>query len=54
MYLSKDNAIGMHEVEIAIKTHTHNDLPDKVVHIKTKRKLIHVRSKNQKNYVNAI
>ncbi len=44
----------MHEVEIAIKTHTHNDLPDKVVHIKTKRKLIHVRSKNQKNYVNAI
>ncbi len=52
--LSKDNAIGIHEIEMTIKTHTHNNLPDKVVHIKTKRKLIHVRNKSQQNYVNAI
>jgi phosphate starvation-inducible PhoH-like protein len=53
-HLSKNNAVGVHEVEMTIKTHTHNDLPDKVIHIKTKRKLIHVRSKNQQNYVDAI
>jgi phosphate starvation-inducible PhoH-like protein len=36
---------------MGIKTYSHNDLPAQSVNIKTKRKLIHIRSKNQQKYV---
>ncbi len=52
--LSNTQSVDIHDVEMAIKTYTHDDLPGKVVNIKTKRKFIHIRSKNQQEYVNAI
>ncbi len=52
--LSSAQSIDVHDVEMTIKTYTHDDLPGKVVNIKTKRKFIHIRSKNQQQYVNAI
>ena len=52
--LSNTQSIELRDVEMAIKTYTQDDLPTKAVNIKTKRKFIHVRSKNQQNYVNDI
>jgi len=52
--LAKTQTIGVHEVEMSIKAYTHDDLPNESVNIKTKRKFIHVRSRNQQHYVKAI
>ncbi|MBC8493750.1 MAG: PhoH family protein [Candidatus Thioglobus sp.] len=52
--LAKTQTISAHDVEMSIKAYTHNDLPDESVNIKTKRKFIHVRSRNQQHYVKAI
>ncbi len=52
--LAKTQAISAHDVEMSIKAYTHDDLPDESVNIKTKRKFIHVRSRNQQHYVKAI
>ncbi|WXT99686.1 MAG: PhoH-like protein [Catillopecten margaritatus gill symbiont] len=49
--MSRTQNIEIHDVEMAIKVYSHQDLPDKVVNIKTKRKFIHIRSKNQQQYV---
>jgi phosphate starvation-inducible PhoH-like protein len=49
--LSANQNIKIHDVEMGIKTYSHNDLPAQSVNIKTKRKLIHIRSKNQQKYV---
>ena len=52
--LSKSQSIGIHDVEMSIKAYTSDDLPNESVNIKTKRKFIHVRSRNQQHYVKAI
>ena len=52
--LAKTQDIGAHDIEMGIKTYSHNDLPGKTVNIKTRRKFIHVRSANQQHYVNSI
>lgn len=52
--LAKTQTIGVHEVEMSIKAYTNDDLPNESVNIKTKRKFIHVRSRNQQHYVKAI
>ena len=52
--LARVQNIEIHDVEMTIKAYTHEDLPEKVVNIKTKRKFIHVRSANQQHYVNDI
>jgi phosphate starvation-inducible PhoH-like protein len=52
--LAKNQAITLNDVEMSLKTQTHDDIPGKSVNIKTKRKFIHVRSHNQQIYVNAI
>ncbi|MDC9726599.1 MAG: PhoH family protein [Candidatus Thioglobus sp.] len=52
--LAKTQTISAHDVEMSIKAYTHDDLPDESVNIKTKRKFIHVRSRNQQHYVKAI
>ena len=52
--LSKTQSIGVHDVEISIKAYTDDDISSESVNIKTKRKFIHVRSKNQQHYVKAI
>ncbi len=49
--LSDSKSIEIHDVEMAIKMYSRQDLPEKVVNIKTKRKFIHIRSKNQQKYV---
>lgn len=49
--LSKSQTIEIHDVEMTIKVYSHQDLPERVVNIKTKRKFIHIRSKNQQKYV---
>lgn len=49
--LSDSKPIEIHDVEMAIKVYSQQDLPEKVVNIKTKRKFIHIRSKNQQKYV---
>lgn len=51
---AKTQPIEMCDVAMLIKTQLLNDLPAKTISIKTKRKLIHVRSENQQRYVNAI
>jgi len=52
--LSKTQTIDIEDVEMSIKTQTHEDLPGKTINIKTKRKFIHVRSANQQKYVESI
>jgi phosphate starvation-inducible PhoH-like protein len=52
--LAKNQAITLNDVEMSLKTQTHDDIPSKSVNIKTKRKFIHVRSNNQQIYVTAI
>ncbi|MBT3744889.1 MAG: phosphate starvation-inducible protein PhoH, partial [Candidatus Thioglobus sp.] len=52
--LSKTQAIEVHDVEMSLRAYTQDDLPGESVNIKTKRKFIHVRSKNQQHYVKAI
>jgi len=52
--LSSKQTIGLHDLEMCIKARTHNDLPSQTVNIKTRRKIIHVRSANQQHYVKAI
>lgn len=54
LLLSDKQTIDIEDVELSIKAHTHQDLPDQIVNIKTRRKMIHVRSANQQNYVNSI
>jgi phosphate starvation-inducible PhoH-like protein len=45
--LSTSQPIEIYDVEMAIKACSHDDLPGQSVSIKTKRKFIHIRSKNQ-------
>ncbi|ALE52872.1 PhoH [Candidatus Thioglobus autotrophicus] len=52
--LSQTQTIEVHDVEMSLKAYTEDDLPGESVNIKTKRKFIHVRSKNQQHYVKAI
>ncbi|MDB3972234.1 PhoH family protein [Candidatus Thioglobus sp.] len=52
--LSKTQSIGVHDVEMSIKAYTDDDISSESVNIKTKRKFIHIRSKNQQHYVKAI
>ena len=52
--LAKVQPIDINDVEILVKTQLLNDLSSKAVSIKTKHKLIHVRSVNQQHYVNSI
>ncbi len=52
--LSEKQNIGIEDVELYIRTRTHDDLPDQVINIKTRRKMIHVRSANQQHYVKSI
>lgn len=54
LLLSDKQTIDIEDVELSIKAHTHQDLPDQIVNIKTRRKMIHVRSANQQNYVKSI
>lgn len=54
LLLSDKQTIDIEDVELSIKAHTHHDLPDQIVNIKTRRKMIHVRSANQQNYVKSI
>ncbi|SFV86837.1 Phosphate starvation-inducible protein PhoH, predicted ATPase [hydrothermal vent metagenome] len=49
--LSNSQIIQIHDVEMTIKVYSHQDLPERVVNIKTKRKFIHIRSRNQQQYV---
>ncbi|SHN93162.1 Phosphate starvation-inducible protein PhoH, predicted ATPase, partial [bacterium endosymbiont of Bathymodiolus sp. 5 South] len=49
--LSTSQPIEIYDVEMAIKACLHDDLPGQSVSIKTKRKFIHIRSKNQQKYV---
>ncbi|VVM27472.1 Phosphate starvation-inducible protein PhoH, predicted ATPase [uncultured Gammaproteobacteria bacterium] len=49
--LSTSQPIEIYDVEMAIKACSHDDLPGQSVSIKTKRKFIHIRSKNQQKYV---
>ncbi len=49
--LSTTQHIDIHDVEMAIRACSHDDLPSECINIKTKRKFIHVRSKNQQKYV---
>ncbi|CAC9435124.1 Phosphate starvation-inducible protein PhoH, predicted ATPase [Bathymodiolus heckerae thiotrophic gill symbiont] len=48
--LGNSQTIEIHDVEMAIKACSHTDLPEQMVNIKTKRKFIHIRSKNQQKY----
>ena len=52
--LAKTQSIGVHDVEMSLKAYTQDDLPNESVNIKTKRKFIHVRSRNQQLYVKSI
>ena len=52
--LAKTQSIGAHDVEMSLKAYTQDDLPNESVNIKTKRKFIHVRSRNQQLYVKSI
>ena len=54
LLLSDKQTVDIEDVELSIKAHTHHDLPDQIVNIKTRRKMIHVRSANQQNYVKSI
>ncbi len=54
LYLSNHQPIDIDEVEMCIKTRTHNDLPSQSINIKTRCKIIHVRSSNQQQYVKSI
>jgi phosphate starvation-inducible PhoH-like protein len=51
---AKTKILEINEVEILIKAHLQSDLPQKTINIKTKRKLIYIRSKNQQGYVSSI
>ncbi|MDC9715150.1 MAG: PhoH family protein [Gammaproteobacteria bacterium] len=48
--LSNSQTIEIHDVEMAIKACSHTNLPEQAINIKTKRKFIHIRSKNQQKY----
>ena len=52
--LSNKQSLAVHDVEMCIRTRTHDDLPSKTINIKTRRKFIHVRSANQQHYVKSI
>ncbi|KAA0445212.1 MAG: PhoH family protein [Candidatus Thioglobus sp.] len=49
--LSKSQNISISDIEMAIKTYSQKDLPECSISIKTKRKFINIRSKNQQKYV---
>jgi phosphate starvation-inducible PhoH-like protein len=49
--LSTSRPIEIYDVEMTIKACSHDDLPEQSVNIKTKRKFIHISSKNQQKYV---
>lgn len=49
--LSATQPVTIYDVEMAIKACLHDDLPNQSINIKTKRKFIHIRSKNQQKYV---
>lgn len=49
--LSATQPVTIYDVEMAIKACSHDDLPSQSVNIKTKRKFIYIRSKNQQQYV---
>ncbi len=52
--LSEKQTIDINDLEMYIKARTQDDLPSQTVNIKTRRKIIHVRSANQQHYVKAI
>ena len=52
--ISNKQSLSVHDVEMCIRTLTHDDLPSKTINIKTRRKFIHVRSANQQHYVKSI
>jgi len=52
--ISNKQSLSVHDVEMCIRTRTHDDLPSKTINIKTRRKFIHVRSANQQHYVKSI
>lgn len=52
--LSSAQTINISDVEMCLKTRTHDDMPEQTVHIKTRRKIIHVRSNNQQHYVKSV
>lgn len=52
--LAKTQTIGASDVEMALNQAAQPSAPEKIVNIKTKKKIIHVRSTNQQHYVDAI
>ena len=52
--LSDKQTIDLQDIEMCIKARTHDDLPSQTINIKTRRKMVHVRSANQQHYVKAI
>ena len=53
LILSGKQTITLHDLEMCIGARTHDDLPSQTVNIKTRRKMIHVRSANQQHFVKA-
>lgn len=54
LQLSNDHTLDTNDVEMSVKTRLHESVPERTIHIKTKRKQVHVRSANQQHYVQAI
>ncbi|SMN10876.1 Phosphate starvation-inducible protein PhoH, predicted ATPase [uncultured Candidatus Thioglobus sp.] len=54
LVLSEAKTLDIKDVNICVGTQTQNDLPGQTMNIKTKRKIIHVRSANQQTYIKAI
>ncbi len=52
--LAKKQTISANDIEIALNGATQNEKVEKTVNIKTKKKIIHIRSKNQQSYVSSI
>ncbi len=54
LQLSNNHTLDINDVEMSVKTRLQERVPERTIHIKTKRKQVHVRSANQQHYVQAI
>ena len=52
--LSEEKTLSMADIEMCLNARAQQDLPNQSISIKTKRKIIHVRSANQQHYVKSI
>ena len=52
--LSEEKTLNMADIEMCLNARAQQDLPNQSISIKTKRKIIHVRSANQQHYVKSI